>query len=159
MWWDGVKASPIACLKLHTVFVSVKQKRAHRYRFYPTPTQTEILARTFGCVRYVYNWALNLRKEAYYERQEHLGYRETSAALTVIKHEPNTAWLNEVSSVPLQQALRHLDNAYQSFFEGRTQYPSFHKKRGRQSATYASNAFHWEAERRSLTLAKMERPP
>ena len=82
------------------------QARAYRYRFYPTPAQAATLARTFGCARYVYNWALRLRSEAYQERQESLGYQGTSAALTSLKQQPETAWLSEVSSVPLQQALR-----------------------------------------------------
>jgi putative transposase len=66
--------------------------------------------------------------------------------------------LNEVSSVPLQQALRHLDTAFRHFFEGRAKYPAFKKKRGRQAATYASSAFRWNVEARALTLAKMDAP-
>jgi len=65
-------------------------------------------------------------------------------------------WLNTVSSVPLQQALRHLDQAFRNFFEGRAQYPTFKKKRHQQSATYASNAFTWDGHH--LTLAKMDAP-
>jgi putative transposase len=133
------------------------QQRAYRYRFYPTPAQEAVLARTFGCARYVYNWALRLRTGVYYERQERLGYHEASAALTALKQQPETAWLNAVSSVPLQQALRHLDRAFRNFFEGRARYPSFHKKHGRQAATYASSAFRWDAQARALTLAKMDR--
>ena len=53
----------------------MRQKRAYRYRCYPTPTQAAVLARTFGCARFVYNWALRLRTDAYYERQERLSYR------------------------------------------------------------------------------------
>jgi putative transposase len=136
----------------------MKQKRAYRYRFYPTPEQASVLARTFGSARFVYNWALRLRTDAYYQRQERLGYHELSAALTTLKQQPETVWLNEVSSVPLQQALRHLDKAFRNFFEGRAQYPSFHKKRGRQAATYASSAFQWDAQARALTLAKMDAP-
>ena len=94
------------------------QKRAYRYRFYPTPEQVAVLARTFGSARFVYNWALRLRTDAYYERQERVSYADTSAALTALKREPETAWLNEVSSVPPQQALRHLDRAFRNFFEG-----------------------------------------
>ena len=60
----------------------MKQKRAYRYRCYPTPAQAAVLARTFGSARYVYNWALRLRTDAYYQRQERLGYHEASAALT-----------------------------------------------------------------------------
>jgi putative transposase len=78
--------------------------------------------------------------------------------LTSLKQQPDTAWLNEVSSVPLQQALRHLDRAFRNFFDGRAKYPTFHKRHGRQAATYASSAFRWDAENRTLTLAKMETP-
>ena len=60
--------------------------------------------------------------------------------------------------MPLQQALRHLDKAFRNFFEGRAKYPSFHKKHGRQAATYASSAFRWDAATRTLTLAKMDAP-
>ncbi|HET8908485.1 MAG TPA: helix-turn-helix domain-containing protein, partial [Ktedonobacterales bacterium] len=60
----------------------MKQKRAYRYRCYPTPTQAAVLARTFGCARFVYNWALRLRTDAYYKRQERLSYVDLSAALT-----------------------------------------------------------------------------
>jgi putative transposase len=136
----------------------MKQKRAYRYRFYPTPEQATVLARTFGCARYVYNWALRLRTDAYYEQHERLGYHEASASLTALKQQPETAWLNEVSSVPTQQALRHLDKAFRNFFAGRAKYPHFHKKHGKQAATYASTAFRWDADARALTLAKMDTP-
>jgi putative transposase len=136
----------------------MRQKRTYHYRFYPTPEQAAVLAQTFGCARYVYNWALRLRTDAYYVRHERLGYHEASAALTALKQQPEMAWLNEVSSVPLQQALRHLDKAFRNFFEGRAQYPAFHKKHGRQAATYASSAFRWDAATRALVLAKMDTP-
>ncbi len=136
--------------------MSVRQKRAYRYRCYPTPAQAAVLARTFGCARYVYNWALRLRTDAYYERQERVSYADTSAALTTLKQQPETAWLNAVSSVPTQQALRHLDKAFRNFFEGRANYPHFRKKRGNQSAEYTTSAFRYDAEKRTLTLARME---
>ncbi len=60
----------------------MKQQRAYQYRFYPTPEQARILARTFGCARYVYNFALRLRTDAYYQEQKRIGYHETSAELT-----------------------------------------------------------------------------
>jgi putative transposase len=136
----------------------MQQKRAYHYRFYPTPTQASALARTFGRARYVYNWALRLRTDAYYQRQERLSYSETSAALTTLKQQPETAWLNEVSCVPLQQALRHLDAAFRNFFAGRARYPTFHKKQGRQAATFVSGAFRWDTQAHTLALAKMETP-
>jgi putative transposase len=101
---------------------------------------------------------LRLRTDAYYERQERVSYADTSAALTALKQQPETAWLNDVSSVPTQQALRHLDKAFRNFFEGRARYPKFHKKHGAQAAEYTTSAFRWNAETRVLTLAKMETP-
>jgi putative transposase len=136
----------------------MRQKRAYRYRFYPTSDQARSLVRTFGSARYVYNWALRLRTDAYYQRQERVSYADTSAALTALKREPETAWLNEVSSVPTQQVLRHLDRAFRHFFAGRARYPTFRKKHGTQAAEYTPSAFRWDAATRSLTLAKMDAP-
>src|SRR5215467_1863726 len=134
----------------------MKQKKAYKYRFYPTLSQKQTLARTFGCCRYVYNWALRERTDAYYQRAERLYYQDTAERLVTLKKQEETIWLSEVSSVPLQQALRHLDQAFRNFFEGRAQYPTYKKKRQQQSATYASNAFQWDGQ--TLTLAKMDTP-
>jgi Helix-turn-helix domain len=60
--------------------LSMRQKRAYRYRCYPTQAQAAVLARTFGCARFVYNWALRLRTDAYYQRHECMDYGEVSAA-------------------------------------------------------------------------------
>jgi len=134
----------------------MKQKRAYRYRLYPTAQQQQILARTFGCCRYVYNWALQQKTDAYYQRGERLYYYDLSIELTNLKKQVTTHWLNEVASVPLQQALRHLDKAFLNFFEGRAEYPLFKKKHSEQSATYVGTAFQLKGM--NLTLAKMEQP-
>lgn len=115
-----------------------------------------MLARTFGCVRYVYNWALRQRTDAYYQRGERWYYAQMSSALTALKKQEEHLWLNDVSSVPTQQALRHLDRAILNFFEGRADYPTFKKKHGPQSAEYTRSAFTWDGTH--LTLAKMETP-
>jgi transposase len=94
------------------------------------------LSRTFGCVRYVYNWALRMRSEAYTLHSKKTGYAETDRALTVLKKQPETAFLAKVSSVPLQQALRHLQTAFVAFFAKRAKYPRFKsRKKSRASAT------------------------
>jgi putative transposase len=131
-------------------------RRAYCYRFYPNQEQRIQLAQTFGCSRFVYNWALRLRTDAYYKHQEKMSYKETSNQLTQLKKNPEFSWLKDVTAVPLQQALRHLNTAFLNFFSGRTKYPKFQKKRNKQSATYASNAFKWDGEK--LTLAKMKSP-
>ena len=134
----------------------MNQKRAYQYRIYPTDEQKHLLARTFGCARFVYNWALRLRTDAYYKENKRIGYHETSARLTQLKQLEEYAWLNEVSSVPTQQALRHLDKAFRNFFEGRAKYPTFKKRRNQQSAEFTTSAFKWDGT--SLTLAKMTEP-
>src|SRR3989475_6608538 len=113
-----MKATPLDDLDVVCYHLNMKQKRAYHYRFYPTDEQKHLLARTFGCARFVYNWALRLRTDAYYKENKRIGYHETSALLTQLKQQEEYAWLTEVSSVPPQQALRHLDKAFRNFFEG-----------------------------------------
>jgi putative transposase len=132
-------------------------KRAFKYRFYPTDAQAAELSRTFGCVRKVYNMALEARTTAWYQRRERVNYNATSAMLTAWKKTEELAFLSEVSSVPLQQCLRHLQGAFTGFFEGRAKYPRFKsRKKSRRSAEYTSSAFRYRDGR--LTLAKMREP-
>jgi len=118
-------------------------KRAYKYRFYPTPDQVELLAQTFGCVRFVYNSILRWRTDAYYDRQEKIGYTQASSRLTALKKELEFSWLNDVSSVPLQQALRHQQAAFSNFFAGRAKYPTFKSKHHKQAATLTDAAFKY----------------
>src|ERR1035441_9995474 len=80
-------------------------KRAYRYRFYPAPEQADLLNRTFGSVRYVYNRALAERSRAWTQDQKRVTFAETCRMLTAWKADPETAWLYEVSNVALQQGL------------------------------------------------------
>ena len=80
----------------------------------------------------------------------------TNAMLTALKKLPEFDWLNEVSSVPLQQARRHLDTAYRNFFQRRARYPQFRRKDGPQSAEFTKSAFSYRNE--MLKLAKMTEP-
>ncbi|MFJ8966124.1 RNA-guided endonuclease InsQ/TnpB family protein [Lentzea sp. NPDC102401] len=137
--------------------MSGQVKRAFKYRFYPTDVQAAELARTFGCVRMVYNLALQARTEAWNLRQERVGYNTTSAMLTTWKHTDELAFLNDVSSVPLQQTLRHLQAAFVNFWAKRARYPRFKsRKRSRASAEYTRSAFRFRDG--VLTLAKMAEP-
>ena len=124
------------------------------FRCYPTPAQERHLARTFGCVRYVWNWALRLRSDGW-RNGERIGYPETDKRLTILKQQPETAWLNEVSSVCLQQALRDLQVAFSNFFAKRAAYPDFKRKEQRQSANYSRSGFSFDTATRTLKLAKI----
>ena len=132
-------------------------KRAFKYRFHPTDAQAAELSRTFGCVRKVYNLALAARTEAWTLRQERVNYNATSSMLTGWKKTEELAFLNDVSCVPLQQGLRHLQTAFTNFFAKRARYPRFKsRKRSRRSAEYTTSAFRYRDGR--LTLAKMAEP-
>ena len=132
-------------------------KRAFKYRFYPTDEQAAELSRTFGCVRLVYNKALEERTRAWYGEQRRVSYVQSSAALTEWKKTEELAFLTQVSSVPLQQALRRLQTAFGNFFAKRAKYPRYKsRKKTRASAEYTRSAFTWRTGQ--LTLAKMVEP-
>lgn len=131
-------------------------QRAFRYRFYPTPEQESLLRRTIGCCRLAYNKALAARTEGYFQRGERISYAQTDRMLTAWKKEESLHFLNEVSSVPLQQALRHLQTAFGNFWDKRTGYPTFKKKRGGGSATYTRSAFRFRDGQ--IFLAKCSEP-
>ncbi len=137
----------------------------YRYRIYPTAPQRQMLARTFGCVRTVYNDALAVFRDARRAGRERPSMGAVAKAVTTdAKRTPERAWLGEVSAVPLQQALRDLARAYANFFaslEGERQGPRvgpprFKKRSGRQAARFTRNAFSLAANGR-LYVAKVGR--
>ncbi|MGW7140978.1 RNA-guided endonuclease InsQ/TnpB family protein [Streptomyces xanthophaeus] len=131
-------------------------KRAFRFRFYPDDAQATELSRTFGCVRKVYNLALSARADAR-ARRERVNYAQTSAMLTAWKRTEELAYLGEVSCVPLQQALRHLQSAFAAYWGKRSHHPRFKSKRkSRARAEYTRSAFRFRNG--ELTLAKMADP-
>ncbi|WP_020561245.1 RNA-guided endonuclease InsQ/TnpB family protein [Thiofilum flexile] len=134
----------------------MKVKRAYQFRFYPDPQQQKLLAQTFGCVRFVYNHLLRYRTDAYYQAKEKVSYIGANAKLTEMKQLPEFAFLNEVSSVPLQQCLRSQQAAFKNFFEGRAKYPRFKSKRHQQSAEFTYRAFTYRNG--ELKLAKCDKP-
>jgi putative transposase len=131
-------------------------EKAFKYRFYPTSEQESLLRRTIGCVRLVYNKALAARTEAWYNCQERVDYVQTSAMLTSWKKEEELDFLNEVSSVPLQQGLRNLQKAFSNFWAGRARYPNFKKKHHGGSAEFTKAAFRWKDGQ--VFLAKCSEP-
>ena len=93
-----------------------------------------MLNRTFGCVRVVWNQTLATRQARWQTERTSTSYAQTDAALTLLKKDPGLAFLSEVSSVPLQQVLRHQHQAFTAFFARRARYPRFKSRRGRQCA-------------------------
>ncbi|MFE3225118.1 RNA-guided endonuclease InsQ/TnpB family protein [Nocardia sp. NPDC059228] len=131
-------------------------RTAYRCRAYPTDEQAANLSRTFGCARKVWNLVLDWRTERYRMSKIQTNYAESDRYLTELKKQPEFAYLNEVSSVPLQQVLRHQHRALTSFFARRTKYPRFKSRTTRQSINYTKSAFRWRGG--SLILAKQTAP-
>src|ERR1035441_1011766 len=132
-------------------------KRAYKYRFYPAPEQADLLNRTFGSVRYVYNRALAERSRAWTQEQKRVTFADTCRMLTQWKQDPETAWLYEVSNVALQQGLQHLQNAYVNFWGKRAKYPAFKSRhKSRASATFTTSGFRYKDGQ--IWLAKMSEP-
>ncbi|GAA4240981.1 RNA-guided endonuclease TnpB family protein [Actinomadura meridiana] len=131
-------------------------RTAYKCRAYPTPEQAAMLSRTFGCVRVVWNQTLAWRHRRWHQDRVSTNVPQANAFLTHLKQAEEFAWLNEVSSVPLQQVLRTQQRAFANFFAGRTRYPRYKSRRGRQSAEYTRSGFRWRDGR--LTLAKTSMP-
>ena len=131
-------------------------RTAYRCRAYPDEQQQAVLRRTFGCVRVVWNRTLADRQARWHAERRGTSYAQTDRALTAMKKDPGLAFLTEVSSVPLQQALRHQHQAFSAFFAGRARCPRFRSRGGRQSAHYTRSAFSLRGG--VLRLAKTAAP-
>lgn len=129
---------------------------AHKYRIYPNAEQVELLAKTFGCVRVVWNNILDWRSKEYTLNAVKINYCASSKHLTEIKQLQEFAWLNEVSSIALQQALRCQDAAFSNFFAGRAKYPNFKSKHGKQSFRLTASGFKIKDD--CLYIAKSKTP-
>lgn len=115
-----------------------------------------LLAKTFGCARFVWNAVLDWRSKEYTLRGTKTNYAKSTARLTEMKQNPELAWLYDVSNVALQQSLRNQDKAFSNFFAKRGKYPSFKSKHGRQSIRLMSNAFRIKGGK--LFIAKSDEP-
>ena len=104
-------------------------EKAYKYRIYPNKKQQELIQKTFGCTRFVYNYYLNKRKEMYENDKITFTYNMCSKDLTQLKKE--LEWLKEPDKDSLQKALKDLDMAYQKFFKEHSGYPKFKSKKNR----------------------------
>ena len=109
--------------------------KTYKFRIYPTVEQEVLLAKHFGCTRWVYNYFLNERKEQYQKSKKSDNYYAQAKTLTEIKKQAETEWLKEVNSQTLQFALRSLDTAFLNFFRGNAQFPKFKSKKHKNTFT------------------------
>lgn len=104
-------------------------EKAFKYRIYPTKKQQELIQKTFGCCRFVYNYYLNIRKESYEKDKISVTYNMCSKDMTSLKKQ--LEWLKEPDKDALQKSLKDLDMAYQKFFKEHSGYPKFKSKKNR----------------------------
>ncbi|MCM1989492.1 RNA-guided endonuclease TnpB family protein [Oceanirhabdus seepicola] len=114
----------------------MKINKAYKFRLYPNEKQIDVIEKSFGCSRFIYNHFLNQRNEVYKEEKRCVKYTEQQNQLPSMKKE--FVWLKEIDSTSLQMTLRNLDTAFKNFFEGRTDRPKFKSKRYNYK-TYTSN--------------------
>jgi putative transposase len=137
-------------------------KLRYRYRIYPTTQQKRLMSQLFGCCRVVWNDALAYCLQQYKKGEKKPSYNELSKMLTKTKKTEEKEWLGEVSSVPLQQSLKDLDQAYSNFFNSckgkrkgkKVKSPRFKKRKSKQSVRFTDNGFQLR-ENRKIYLAKI----
>ena len=120
-----------------------KINRTYKFRLYPNKVQTDLLAKHFGCTRFVYNYFLNQRKEQYKLKSKSDNYYTQAKTLAALKKKEETEWLKEVNAQALQFAIRSLETAYTNFFRKCANFPNFKSKHSKNSFTvpqYASVA-------------------
>ena len=133
--------------------------KAFSFRLYPTQGQKQILVSQFGQARFVYNYFLRQRIDYYAmnkgKEKQSLNYHDTAQMLTELKQHPDTIWLKESNSQALQQSLRHLDNAYNNFFNKRAEFPKFKNKHRKQSFLVPQN-FSIDIDKGLLSIPKIK---
>ena len=112
---------------------TIDMHRSTRYRIYPNASQEVLLSKHFGCVRWIYNHALHVKKTAWEKEMRNVTRYDLSRELPMLKKAEETAWLKEVNSQSLQAALVNLDMAYTRFFRDKKGFPRFKSKHHRQS--------------------------
>src|SRR5215468_580805 len=118
----------------------MSESKVYRFRIEPTDSQEAALSRFAGARRFVFNWALQRRKETYQQTGKSIPWSELSVELTGLKRKPGFEWLKEIDSQLLQQAVADCKKAFDNFFEKRARFPKFKKKPERPSIVSNSSA-------------------
>jgi len=129
--------------------------KAYKYRLYPTAEQTTFFEKSFGCCRYVYNWALQRRIETYQNSGERLSYVSIAKELTSLKKQEETEWLSEVSTQSLQSSIRNMDAAFTRFFREKKGFPKFKSKKRNKSSFQFVQQVYVDFESKRIQMPKV----
>ena len=130
-------------------------KRAYKYRLNPTPEQIVFFNKSFGCCRFVYNYMLGKRIEAYQRDKTKIGWVELAKMLTELKKEDGKEWLSEVSNECLQQSIRNMDSAFVKFFREKAGFPNFKAKHYSRQSYKAINSVSVDLDNNKVKLPKI----
>lgn len=130
-------------------------KRAYKYRLNPTPEQIVFFNKSFGCCRFVYNYMLGKRIEAYQRDKTKIGWVELAKMLTELKKEDGKEWLSEVSNECLQQSIRNMDSAFVKFFREKAGFPNFKAKHYSRQSYKAINSVSVNLDNNKARLPKI----
>lgn len=128
--------------------------RGYEYRIYPNKKQQELLAKTFGCTRYIYNWGLHKCIEEYQQNKKCINSFTLCKYLPELKKE--FPWLKEVDSTALQQSLRHLDIAFTRFFKKQGEFPKYKSKKTHRNSFTTVMGIKLKSEKNRLQLTKLK---
>ncbi len=128
--------------------------KSFKYRLYPNKEQEIILAKHFGCVRYIYNWALSTKIEKYKTEKKTENFISLGNKLPELKKE--LKWLKEVNSQSLQSSLKNVDNAFKRFFKEKKGFPKFKSKKSRKDSFHVPQLgkVNWDNETISVPKIK-----
>lgn len=140
-------------------------KRAYKFRFYPQKELVILLAKTFGCSRFIYNYILDYCIKHYHSKEYKITddfgdlitipnkeYKSLSGNdrinyIKILKQNSQYSFLNEISSIALQQSVKHLNTAYEKFFNKEASFPQFKKKINKNSFTITGkNSIHFSKD-------------
>lgn len=129
--------------------------KAYKYRLNPTKAQAIFFEKSFGCTRFVYNWALNLRIEAYQKDKTKLSWVDLCKRMTQLKKEEDTLWLNEVANQSLQSSIRHMDSAFVKFFRDKKGFPKYKSKKSPRKSFQFVDQVKIDFEKNRIRLPKI----
>lgn len=130
-------------------------KRAYKYKLKPTMKQRRLLLQHFGCCRFIYNWGLDRKKNAWTNEKKSIGYLQLARELTLLKNDGEHGWLKDVANESLQQSLRNLDNAYTQFFKAKKGFPKFKSKKCSKNVCKFINSVHFDFDKWKVRIPKM----
>lgn len=129
--------------------------KSYKYRLNPTKSQAEFFEKSFGCARYVYNWALEKRISAYKNDKINLSFYDICLDLTRLKRQDNMTWLNEVCGRTLQISIHNMSRAFDNFFKHNTKFPRFKSKHGNKQSYTCSGSIHIDFNSNKIKLPRV----